>query len=103
MAYTLNKGTDHPTLFSGDMFVQSGLRAGTEKVPNGIALPTYAVGNISVVQKLNLGIGAGTQLRLDILNVSDAVYQIRDGSGVGVGAPQFGQRRTFLVGLAQRF
>jgi len=103
VAYTLNKGTDHPTLFSGDMFVQSGLRAGTEKVPNGIALPTYAVGNISVVQKLNLGIGAGTQLRLDILNVSDAVYQIRDGSGVGVGAPQFGQRRTFLVGLAQRF
>jgi peptide deformylase len=40
---------------------------------------------------------------LDALNINDAVYQIRDGTGVGVGAPQFGLRRTILVGLTQRF
>jgi hypothetical protein len=35
--------------------------------------------------------------------VFDQVYQIRNGSGVGVGNPQFGLRRTFLAGLTQRF
>ena len=28
-------------------------------------------------------------------------YEIRDGTGVGVGAPQFGARRGFFVGLSQ--
>ena len=28
-------------------------------------------------------------------------YEIRDGTGVGVGAPQFGPRRGFFVGLSQ--
>jgi hypothetical protein len=37
------------------------------------------------------------------LNIGDAVYQIRNGTGVGAGAPQFGIRRTILAGLTQRF
>ena len=28
-------------------------------------------------------------------------YEIRDGTGVGVGAPQFGARRGFFVGLSK--
>jgi hypothetical protein len=80
------------------MLVQSGLRAdGT--IPNGIALPTYATGNLSVVQR----IATGTDLRLDVLNITDAVYEIRNGTGVGVGAPQFGIRRTILAGITHRF
>ena len=59
--------------------------------------------NLSIVQKLNAGVGRGTELRLDVLNVGDAVHEIRDGTGVGVGAPQFGLRRTILAGLTQRF
>ena len=98
-AYTLNRGSDHPTLFSVDALLQSGLRAGTPTVPNGIALPTYGVVNLSVVQKLP----THTELRLDVLNVGDKVYQIRNGTGVGVGAPQYGLRRTILAGLTQRF
>jgi outer membrane receptor protein involved in Fe transport len=43
--------------------------------------------------------GKGTQIRFDLINLFDNQYQIRD----GVGAPQFGQRRTFLVTLAQKF
>ncbi|HUI59775.1 MAG TPA: hypothetical protein VLX90_06115 [Steroidobacteraceae bacterium] len=54
---------------------------------------------MSMVQKIR----TGTELRLDVLNVGDTVYQIRNGSGVGVGAPQFGLRRTVLAGLTQRF
>ncbi|MFZ0509368.1 MAG: hypothetical protein WBG11_14420 [Methylocella sp.] len=45
----------------------------------------------------------GTELRLDVLNIGDAVYEIRNGTGVGVGAPQFGIRRAILAGLTQRF
>jgi outer membrane receptor protein involved in Fe transport len=45
----------------------------------------------------------GLELRVDIINLLDQIYLIRNGTGVGVGAPQFGPRRTFLVGLTQRF
>jgi len=104
VAYTLNQGSDHPTLFSVDALMQSGLRATADNgAPNGIALPSYGVVNLSVAQKLNVGVGRGTEVRLDVLNLTDAVYQIRNGSGVGVGAPQFGLRRTILAGLTQRF
>jgi hypothetical protein len=30
-------------------------------------------------------------------------YEIRDGAGVGVGAPQFGARRGFFAGIAKTF
>jgi outer membrane receptor protein involved in Fe transport len=102
-AYTANAGTSHPTRISADVFTGSGLRASTDTVPNGRGLATYAVLNLSVVQKLDLGVGKGTQLRLDVLNVTDAKYEIRDGTGVGVGAPQYGLSRAVLAGLAQKF
>jgi len=102
-AYTFNQGTKYPTRVSADLLVQSGLRASTPTVPNGASLPEYATVNASIVQKLDLGIGQGTELRLDVLNIGDAVYEIRNGTGVGVGAPQFGIRRAILAGLTQRF
>jgi TonB dependent receptor len=103
IAYTFNQGTKYQTRVSMDFIAQSGLRASTPTVPNGASLPEYVAFNASVVQKLDLGIGAGTELRLDVLNIGDAVYEIRNGTGVGVGAPQFGIRRTILAGLTQRF
>ncbi len=99
IAYTLNRRSDHPTRFSVDATLQSGLRASTPTIPNGVALPTYGVVNLSVVQKLR----TGTELRLDMLNVGDVIYEIRNGTGVGVGAPQYGLRRTILAGLTQHF
>jgi outer membrane receptor protein involved in Fe transport len=98
-AYTLNKDTTRPTRVSVDLLVQSGLRASTATIPNGIALPSYATMNLSAVQQLR----PGTQLRLDVLNVADTTYQIRNGTGVGVGAPQYGIRRTILAGIKQQF
>jgi outer membrane receptor protein involved in Fe transport len=103
ISYTLNKGSDHPTLFSADALVQTGLRASSDTIPNGIVLPTYATVNLSIVQKFNRSIGGGTEVRLDVINIGDAVYQIRNGTGVGVGAPQYGIRRTILAGVTQRF
>jgi outer membrane cobalamin receptor len=99
VAYTANRDSQHPTRISVDCIVQSGLRASTATIPNGVALPVYGVVNVSVVQK----IAARTELRLAILNIGDDVYEIRNGTGVGVGAPQYGIRRTFLAGLTQRF
>ncbi len=99
IAYTANSDSERPTRFTINTIVQSGLRASTATIPNGMALPTYGVVNLSVVQK----VAARTELRLDVLNIGDNTYQIRDGTGVGVGAPQYGIRRTILAGVTQRF
>jgi len=99
VAYTFNQDSPWPTRVSADLLAQSGLRASTATVPNGMALPGYATANLSVVQRVR----QGTELRLDILNIADATYQIRNGTGVGVGAPQYGIRRTVLAGITQRF
>ena len=91
------------TLFSADLIAGSGLRATNGPIPNGNSLPSYQQVNLSIVQPVDTGIYKGLELRFDILNLFDQVYQIRNGSGVGVGNPQFGLRRTFLAGLTQRF
>ena len=41
--------------------------------------------------------------RMDVINVADKVYEIRSGTGVGVGAPQYGARRGYFVGLTKTF
>ena len=41
-------------------------------------------------------------MRFDVVNVTDNIYEIRDGSGIGVFAPQFGPRRGFYFGLSQK-
>ena len=38
-----------------------------------------------------------------VINVTDRVYELRDGSGIGVGAPQFGARRGLYLGLQKDF
>ena len=43
-----------------------------------------------------------TTLRFDVVNLFDPIYEIRDGSGIGVFAPQFGPRRGFFVGISQK-
>jgi hypothetical protein len=98
-AYVFNSDSPYPTRVSADLLVQSGLRASTATIPNGVALPSYATGNLSIVQT----IATGTDLRLDVLNIADNIYEIRNGTGVGVGAPQFGIRRTILAGITHRF
>ena len=85
----------------------SGLRADYQTaagdIPNGKALPGYYTFNLSAVQTIKTGYVGQTQLRLDVINLLDQVYEIRDGTGVGVGAPQYGLRRTILAGIAQKF
>ena len=84
----------------GDMIYGSGLRADDDVngIPNGLALKDYAQFNLAASYHLaKPGIG----LRFDVINVGDHKYQIRDGSGIGVGAPQYGPRRGFFVGVSK--
>jgi hypothetical protein len=43
--------------------------------------------------------------RVDVINAFDQIYQIRNGTGVGVGvgAPQYGPRRGHFFGLSKSF
>ncbi len=107
-SYTFNPESDWATRVSGDVIVGSGLRADLtlpdgSSIPNGQALPYYATVNLSLNQKIPIKGTRGTQIRFDAINLFDHSYEIRDGTGVGVGAPQFGQRQTFLVTLSQKF
>ncbi len=101
-AYTLNPLSRFPTRLSADLIVGSGLRRGGD-TPNGRALPGYYTVNLSAVQRVQLVAGKPTELRLDVLNLLDRRYELRDGTGVGVGAPQYGLRRAILAGVTQRF
>jgi len=92
------------TRFAVDLTAGSGLRTTLPGgPPNGAALPGYQQVNFSIVQPIDTGFLKGMELRFDVINLFDEIYQIRSGTGLGVFAPQFGPRRTFLTGLTQRF
>ena len=76
-------------------------------MPNGAVVPQYATFNFAAVQTFKNLFGysflGNTQIRLDVTNLFDRTYLLRDGSGIGVGAPQYGLRRTILTGITQSF
>ncbi|APD12431.1 TonB-dependent receptor [Pandoraea sputorum] len=88
------------TLLSADALFGSGLRSG---FVNSEHLPAYLQVNLGVGEKFNLpGVGR-FDAKLSVLNVFDRVYELRDGTGIGVGAPQFGPRRTFYLAMSKPF
>jgi len=92
------------TRFAVDLTAGSGLRTTLPGgPPNGAAVPGYQQVNFSIVKPIPTGFLKGMELRFDVINLLDQIYQIRSGTGLGVFAPQFGARRTFLAGLTQRF
>ena len=73
-------------------------------VPNGGKLPGYWVFNAVIAQNFSgPGMLNGVSIRADVLNLFDKKYQLRSGTGVGVGAPQWGERRGFFVGISKKF
>jgi outer membrane receptor protein involved in Fe transport len=89
-----------------DLIFGSGLRRSPDNAvaPNGEKLASYAQVNIGFAQDIEgSGHFAGTTVRFDIVNLFDQTYEIRDGTGVGVGAPQFGPRRAFYTGISKSF
>ena len=89
---------------SGDLIFGSGMRATPDGgPPNGSALPNYTVVNLSLSHTWKTGANSDTEGRIAILNLFDEVYLLRDGTGIGVGAPQYGPRRTLFVGMTTHF
>jgi len=94
------------TRFSADFLVGSGLRADLtlpdgSTIPNGAHLPYYAQVNLGANHVFHLDNAGTLTARFDVINVLDKRYEIRDGTGVGVGAPQFGPRRGLFFGLSK--
>ncbi len=98
------------TRFYLDALYGSGLRqdAGEignsgEPVPNGGTVPSYYSLSLGAEQDFKIGAKQHIKARLDIVNVTDHIYQLRSGSGVGVNAAQYGERRGFFGSLSYVF
>ena len=94
------------TQFSADLLYGSGLRTDLElpdgsSIPNGGDLHAYTQVNLGISRAFDLSSHGSLTARFDLINVFDKVYEIRDGDGVGVGAPQYGPRRGYFFGLTQ--
>lgn len=88
------------TRLSASMIYGSGLRNG---FANTGTVPSYTQVNLGVSRDYFIVSPAkATTVRFDVVNLFDKVYQIRDGSGIGVFAPQYGPRRGFFVGISQK-
>jgi outer membrane receptor protein involved in Fe transport len=89
------------TRYSASMIFGSGLRDG---FANTGTVPSYTQVNLGISHDFNIvAPNKPTTLRFDVVNLFDTVYEIRDGSGIGVFAPQYGPRRGFYAGITQKF
>ena len=68
-----------------------------------MSLPTYTTFNLSLLQDIDNLPAGPFSVRFDIVNLFDKEYEIRDGGGVGVGAPSWGARRGFFAGVTKKF
>jgi opacity protein-like surface antigen len=93
------------TTASATFIYGSGLRTTPDGVvcPNCDHLPSYWQVNTGLSHEFANGLnGLPVTARFDVINLTDYVYQIRNGSGIGVFAPQFGPRRGYYFGLSQK-
>jgi hypothetical protein len=90
----------NPMIVTSILFLAS---AGAIYLACEFFVPSYAQANATVMQALELGEFGRLDARVSVVNLFDKNYLIRDGSGIGVGAPQFGARRAIYVSLVKPF
>jgi opacity protein-like surface antigen/outer membrane receptor protein involved in Fe transport len=94
------------TTASATFIYGSGLRtdpADGSVCPNCAHLPSYWQVNTGVSHEFEHGWnGLPVTVRFDVVNLTDYIYQIRNGAGIGVFAPQYGPRRGYYVGISQK-
>ncbi|HTT57767.1 MAG TPA: TonB-dependent receptor [Opitutaceae bacterium] len=91
-----------------DVIYGSGLRTDAtdtlgNTIPNGGTVPGYVTVNLGAERRFDLGGRRVITARLDVVNLTDKSYELRDGTGVGVNAAQYGMRRGFFGSLAYSF
>jgi outer membrane receptor protein involved in Fe transport len=82
--------------FSIDGIYGSGLRAGFANTGN---LPYYIQLDAGITKHFVVPKAGPMEVRAAVVNLNDRTYEIRNGTGIGVFAPQFGPRRAFLGGI----
>jgi outer membrane receptor protein involved in Fe transport len=88
------------TKFSADVIYGSGLRNGDANIST---VPAYAQVNVGIKRDFYApNDPLPFTVRFDVVNLLDTVYLIRDGTGIGVFAPQYGPRRGFFLGLSKK-
>lgn len=92
--------TWHGTLLSADALFGSGLRNG---FANTNHLGAYFQVNVGAGHAFDAPVIGKFKVRLTVINLFDRNYQLRDGTGIGVGAPQYAPRRSFYVALSKPF
>lgn len=99
-----NSASSKGRLEQRDVIFCSGVRRTPDGgPPNGAALPSYTVVNLSLSHTWKASSTSDIEGRVAILNLFDKVYLLRDGTDIGVGAPQHGTRRTLFVGMTTHF
>ena len=78
----------------------NGLRQG---FANTQKLHPYETFNVSLQRRIQITEKTALKIRFDVVNLFDKIYELRSGSGIGVFAPQFGQRRGFYGTVAYEF
>jgi len=72
-------------------------------IPNGGTVPAYYSISIGGEQSFKAGHHRVWKVRLDIVNLTDKTYELRNGSGVGVNAAQYGMRRGIFESASYSF
>jgi outer membrane receptor protein involved in Fe transport len=111
VAYTWNEPGRWSTKVFADDLYGSGLRqdgpgnipGSTDLVPNGSSVGQYYTLNMGVSERLRLTKKQSLIARLDVVNITDNIYPLRTGTGVGVNAAQYGERRGFFGSLSYEF
>jgi outer membrane receptor protein involved in Fe transport len=83
-------------LFTATVIAASGLRSGFANTDH---LPYYVQADLGIEKAIPVPYFGEVRLRGAVVNVADMVYQIRNGTGIGVQSTQFGPRRAFYAGI----
>jgi outer membrane receptor protein involved in Fe transport len=83
-------------MFSVDSNYESGLREGFANTGN---LLPYFVVNVGMTKAFTVPSAGKMEARVAVTNLFDHTYQIRNGTGIGVFAAQYGERRAVFGGL----
>jgi hypothetical protein len=104
--YTASSGVSYNwqgTHLNADLIYGTGLRENSGDIPNGGVVAPYLQLNLGVSRRFDHVFGGPFEVNAAIINVTDRIYEIRSGTGVGVFAPQYGPRRSLYAGIRKFF
>ncbi len=107
-SYRFDESPRWSTLLYVDALYGSGLRTDAtapdgSTIPNGGSVPSSYTVNLGAQQSFKITKSQILKARLDIVNITDTINELRNGGGVGVNAQQFGPRLGIFGSLSYSF